>query len=134
MTWARAFARQACSDFEAWDWLCGDNSLPQCHRLHALQMAMEKAAKAYLMARGADPMALQSSHAYIAKNIPAIVRLELASEGARPQWLMRAVQALTRRIELLHPQVDDGGVLPANCEYPWQNAAGDVVAPADHNF
>lgn len=98
-------------------------------------MALEKAAKAHLIATGVDPMAIQSSHAYIAKHIPRIVASELGrARGVDSRWVMLAVRKLARRIELLHPQVDDGGAVPANCEYPWQNAAGEIVAPADYNF
>lgn len=77
MSWARAFARQASSDFEAWEHLSRNSALPQCHQLHYLQMALEKAAKAHLIAAGSDPRAVQSSHAYIAKVVPQIVRDEL---------------------------------------------------------
>ena len=98
-------------------------------------MALEKAAKAHLIATGVDPMAVQSSHAYIAKHIPRMVALELGrARGRDSKWVMLAIRTLARRIELLHAQVDDGGAAPANCEYPWQNAAGEVTAPADYDF
>jgi hypothetical protein len=133
--WSRAFAVQACSDFEARERLLRDRSLPHCHHLHYLQMAMEKAAKAHLIAGGCDPYSLQSSHVYIAKAIPNIVRDELSrTPGAKEGWLMEAVRALARRVELLHPQANHGGSVPANCEYPWESPAGHIVAPAEHDF
>lgn len=134
MNWGRGYAVQACSDFEARDHLCG-SSLPLCHQLHYLQMALEKAAKAHLIAAGSDPVDLQSSHAYIAKVVPIIVRDGLRrTPGADSAWVIGAVRALARRIELLHPQIDANRTAPANCEYPWIDSRGSVVAPAEHNF
>jgi hypothetical protein len=132
---AVAFARQALSDFEARDQLLRNSQLPECHQLHFLQMAMEKTAKAHLVEGGSDPLVIQSSHAYIAKVIPIIVRQALTNiPGPKSQWVIRAVRALARRIELLHPQVDDAGTAPSNCEYPWRDATGHVLAPAQYDF
>lgn len=134
MNWARGYAVQASSDFEARDHLCRSH-LPSCHQLHYLQMALEKAAKAHLIAAGSDPLELQSSHAYIAKVVPIIVRDGLRrTPGADSTWVMNSIRILARRIELLHPQVDANRSAPANCEYPWIDSRGDVVAPAEHNF
>ena len=98
-------------------------------------MAMEKTAKAHLVEGGSDPIGVQASHAYIAKVIPIIVRESVARiPGASSQWVVNAVRALARRIELLHPQVDNAGTVPSNCEYPWRDASGQVVAPAQYDF
>lgn len=134
MDWAQAFARQSCSDFDAREHLLRSGSPAQCHQLHYLQMAMEKCAKAHLIAAGASPMSVQSSHGYISKVVPTIVRDGLGRTGAKEGWVMDAVFALARRIELLHPAVDDNGTVPANCEYPWANAKGEIVVPAEHDF
>ena len=135
MNWSRAFARQACADFEARDWLLENPSLPPCQQMHFLQMAMEKTAKAHLIDAGSDPASLQSSHAYTAKVIPIIVKDGLGrGSDVKPAWLMKAIAALARRIELLHPSVDDAGAVPSNCEYPWENAAREVLVPADFDF
>lgn len=135
LAWSRAFARQAVSDFDAREHLLRSAGLPECHQLHFLQMAFEKTAKAHLIAGKCDPFAVQSSHAYIAKVVPIIVRDALGrSPGGIQTWVIDAIRALARRIELLHPQVDHGGTSPSNCEYPWTDSGGDVVAPADHNF
>jgi hypothetical protein len=133
--WSVAFAVQACSDFDARDQLLQSHLLPQCHQLHYLQMAMEKTAKAHLIEGGSDPMVIQASHAYIAKVIPIIVREALARvPGGSSQWIVAAVRTLARRIELLHPQVDNAGTAPANCEYPWLDATGQVLVPAQYDF
>ncbi|MBC7773176.1 MAG: hypothetical protein H7210_11815 [Pyrinomonadaceae bacterium] len=132
--WSQAFARQACSDFEARDVLLNNAILPQCHQLHYLQMAMEKAAKAHLIGSGAEPTSVQGSHAYIAKVIPIIVMNGLSRTGGKKDgWLMKAVHALAKRISCLHPQINADAV-PSNCEYPWNDARGNIIAPADHDF
>jgi hypothetical protein len=133
--WAAAFARQAVSDFEAREQLLRNAELPECHQLHYLQMAFEKAAKAHLIAGGSDAWSLQSSHAYIAKVVPIIVRDALGrTPGGIQAWVIDAVRRLARRIELLHPQVDHGGSIPTNCEYPWTEGGSNVVAPVEHRF
>jgi hypothetical protein len=133
--WSRAFARQARSDLEARDQLLRAASLPQCHQLHYLQMALEKIAKSRLIAAGADPAVLQTSHAYIAKTIPLIVREMLErSPGQDAGWVVKAIRGLARDIELLAPSVDAGGAAPANCEYPWKGEKKMIVAPLDHDF
>lgn len=137
MDWHIAFARQAHSDLAARDALLSIRSLPACHQLHYLQMACEKLAKAHLIAGGADPLALQRSHAYVAKQLPIIARHFLARQTQnRPKrtWIIAAISRLARQIELLAPAVDEAGRSPANCEYPWQLADGRIVAPADHTF
>ena len=133
--WSVAFARQACSDFDAREQLLRSGQLPQCHQLHYLQMAMEKTAKAHLVEGGSDPIAVQASHAYIAKVVPIIVREALARlPGYGSQWVVHAVRTLARRIELLHPQIDDAGTVPSNCEYSWSDTAGQVLVPAQYDF
>jgi hypothetical protein len=134
MDWVQAFARQACSDFDARDKILLEPSLPQCHQLHYLQMAMEKTSKAHLLSAGAEPYSVQSSHGYIASVVPTIVRDRLGRTGAKPGWLMDAVRLYARRVELLHPQIDSAGAIPANCEYPWEGPSGDVIVPAEHDF
>jgi hypothetical protein len=59
--WAKGFARQALSDLGVREELVISKS-EKCHRLHFLQMAAEKASKAYLIAgNGHDNV--KNSHA-----------------------------------------------------------------------
>ncbi|HLQ44387.1 MAG TPA: hypothetical protein VK137_06650, partial [Planctomycetaceae bacterium] len=46
----------------------------------------------------------------------------------------KQARRLFREIELLHPQVSDGGRRPDNCEYPWDDGAGRILVPAEHHF
>jgi hypothetical protein len=132
-----AFAKQAQSDLRARDALVLSGS-DDCHQLHYLQMACEKICKAHLCGSGSDPIDLESSHAYISRTLPLIIRHRLARQSRHdaPQrtWLISAVRALARRIELLAPAVRDGGRAPSNCEYPWEDAKGNVLIPAEFNF
>ncbi|MCE5276441.1 MAG: hypothetical protein ABFD92_11280 [Planctomycetaceae bacterium] len=133
MSWAAAYARQAKSDLDAREQLL---SLNPCHQLHYLQMAAEKLCKAHLSSQGQPQSVLETSHAFIAGPLPVIVRQIIARDSGRSRqgWLLTAIRKLTRQIELLHPQVDDGGRTPANCIYPWEGPGRNVIAPVDHPF
>ena len=137
MNWVQAFARQAASDMAVRDLLAQERSLPACHALQHLQMACEKICKASLINGGADPLQIQSSHAYISKQLPIMVKQYLDREAGRlprDSWMVGAVRSLARKIELLNPSVRDGGRSPQNCEYPWKLPNGSIIAPADHKF
>jgi hypothetical protein len=136
--WRVAYARQARADLQARDQLLADPTLPESQQLHFLQMACEKLCKAHLCAHGVDPDVLRRSHAFISVHLPTIALQQFArkSDGRRGagSWVIAAIRSLARRIELLAPSVDDGGRIPANCEYPWVAPDGSVRAPCDHHF
>ncbi|MGB7160849.1 MAG: hypothetical protein WBD40_22490 [Tepidisphaeraceae bacterium] len=137
MNWVQAFARQAASDLDVREVLAATSAMPSCHALHHLQMACEKLCKASMIVGGTDPAIVQSSHAYIARQLPILVRNYMNREAgrvARNNWIVRAIRPLARRIELLNPAVRGGGRSPQNVEYPWVAPDGSVVAPADHKF
>ena len=141
--WSRAFAKQARADFDAWNALQmyltlpeGTPPLPRSQKLHFLQMASEKLAKAHLLKAGSKVSDLEQSHAYTAKHIPIIVHQEMILHGAneRVATSVRAhCKRLAREIELLSPAVTDGGRREDNCEYPWENG-GKVMVPAEWPF
>lgn len=134
--WAVGDARQALADLNGWEALAA-TELPARQSLHFLQMACEKLAKARLCTTGADPKTLQSSHAYIAKQLPTIVLDELVFEKAKPKVrrdIVKHARRLAREIELLAPAVDAGGKRRDNCEYPWDDATGRLWVPADYDF
>jgi hypothetical protein len=135
--WAKGYARQAAADLGTWEALKGIPSAPECHKLLFLQMACEKLAKAYLCAGGTDPGTLQSSHAYIAKTLPVIVRQQIAFSGSgfkNPKWVYEHAKHLAYEIELLAPAVKRGGGRPDNCEYPWEDGNGVLHVPLDWSF
>lgn len=136
LDWAQAYARQARADFDAWGALAEHKELAPSQRLHFFQMACEKLCKAHLCKSGAEPSTLTGSHAYIAGTLPVIVRQHLTRLTGKKgrAGLLRHAKHLSREIELLAPAVDDGGRRPDNCEYPWEDHAGQLHVPAEHSF
>ena len=136
--WGRAFAKQAQADFRTWNELGRQNELPKSQKLHFLQMACEKLAKAHLCKSGLDPYSLQSSHAYIAKTLPIIARQQFPHRAGKTirdrTGVVKRIKHLAREIELLSPAVDDNKRRPDNCEYPWEDAAGKLHVPAEYTF
>lgn len=135
--WAKAFARQADADFKTWQVLQVEESVPKCHDFLFLQMACQKLCKAYRIASGTPPEHLQASHAHITKNLPGIVRQEIAIrrkdvKGVRAVY--QTAKHLAEEIEVLNPAVDRNGRRPENCEYPWQDSRGTVHSPLDWTF
>lgn len=100
-------------------------------------MACEKLVKAHLCGSGTDPLVMQSSHAYIAKTLPIVLGtlpefLSLKPANAR-EIKFRARQ-LAQEIEVLAPAVKRGGDRPDNCEYPWEDAGGQLHLPLEWSF
>jgi hypothetical protein len=137
--WSRAYARQADADFQTWEKLRAGaiEAVPECHRLLFLQMACEKLCKAHLISGGSDPEQMQTSHAYIARSLPVVVRQRIARRGLsvkNSNQLLKAVRHLAQEIELLNPSVRRDGRRPDNCEYPWQDHGGHLHSPLDWKF
>ena len=135
--WSRAYARQAHADWQAYQLLRSAPGLPRSQALHFLQMACEKLCKASLCRNGVDPVFVQTSHAYVAANLSRIFDQHRQRLGHRalPSYstLWKQVRSLSHEIELLAPTVDPLR-RPDNCEYPWEDAAGNLVIPAEHSF
>lgn len=132
MNWAIAFARQAESDLAVRDYLLENERLSQCHQLHYLQMALEKLAKAHILAGGGG---IRPVHGYIGKHLPIMVSQMLRkSRGEKDAWVIDAVRVLAQRVERLAPAVDAGGTVPSNCEYPWRTPNGKIASPLDYDF
>jgi hypothetical protein len=135
--WSQAYAKQARGDFQAYEILRKHVELPECQSLHFLQMACEKLCKAFLCERGTEPDELQTSHAFIAGTLPVIARQQysrLGGQGRRKHLqALRQFRQVAREIELLAPQVIDGGRRPDNCEYPWEHQ-GRLSIPIEHTF
>ena len=134
--WSKAYARQARADFECWQKLDADRAVAACHRLLLLQMACEKLTKAHLCTHGSDPRDLSRSHAYVAKNLPIIIRQILATGYSvkNPQGLLKHTGHLAQEIEMLAPAIKRGGQRPDNCEYPWEDERGQIHSPLDWTF
>lgn len=133
--WARSYARQALSDLRARETLVRANA-EKCHRLHFLQMAAEKACKAYLTVKNGHNN-VRKSHAYVARNLPIIARQFYAvinpdRKQARRQ--VSEIKQLAHEIEVLAPACDDGDVRRDNSEYPWEDEKGNIYTPCEYSF
>ena len=134
--WVAAFARQADADFRAWVALQAAE-VSDCHRLQSLQMTCEKLVKAYAYHKNYTSEKLQTSHAWVAKLLPSVLREHFAAaqvKGKTIKSLERFLRQIAGEIELLCPAVDDEGRRPDNVEYPWEDAQGKVRSPLDHSF
>jgi hypothetical protein len=136
--WARAFARQSQADFKAWEQLHQNPGLgvAECHRLVFLQMASEKLCKADLLNSGAPLDSLQTSHAYVARPLKAVLERQLRRLGEDPrrkQDLLIKIGHLAEEIEVLNPAVKRDNRRLDNCEYPWEFGE-KVLSPLDWTF
>lgn len=133
---AEAYAAQSQSDFRVYQEFLQDAE--ECHRLHFLQMACEKIAKAYRLKDTPDfPEESLYSHVIFSKFVlnllksPQIKRL-YKSQNAALQQLERDAKRLSREIEKLAPAVDRERT-PANVEYPWIQGQS-VFTPCAFSF
>jgi len=131
-TRTEAFAAQAASDLDAYDVLAG-SPLPSSHRLHYLQMWLEKLCKAYLWLPDVAAEDLRHKHNVVDKVLPRIIGEHWRRIGFTQRPDLASIRQLCREIDLLHPQVDDNGRRPDNVEYPWTAPSGEEV-PARWEF
>jgi len=130
-TWSGAFAAQAASDLEAYD-LLARSALPVSHRLHYLQMWLEKLCKAHVYESNIE--GLKDTHSVIARILPRLVDEYWRRIGfARPSNAAE-IRNLCLEIDRLHPSVKDNNRRPDNLEYPWQGSSGAVEVPAQWRF
>jgi hypothetical protein len=133
--WARGFARQAISDLRVREQLV-DSKAEKCHRLHFLQMAAEKASKAFLIA-GNGHENVKNSHAYIATTLPMIARAFYGKLNPKSEiggWQVQAIRRYAGEIQLLAPALNNGDTRRDNSEYPWEDAQGNVCVPCEYSF
>ena len=119
---AEAYASQSQSDFRVYEKFLQDAE--ECHRLHFLQMACEKIAKAYRLRDTPNfPEEKLYSHVFFSNFILSLltspqIKIRYRSKNAKLQQMVRDGQRLSRQIEKLAPAVDREQT-PANVEYPW---------------
>lgn len=136
--WASAFAVQSQSDWQVYDRLTAEPQIPVCHKLHYLQMACEKIAKAYRCRDMSTNLEeLLKRHVGFAKFIGSFlaspsIREAYKGRDAQLREVSRLTRALAREIEKLAPAVDRAGS-PENAEYPWESG-GDVIAPCRYSY
>jgi hypothetical protein len=142
--WRNGYAVQASSELRVYQLLISRTGLPACHRLHYLQMCLEKTAKAYLWQSGKKSERsekINTSHKYIGKFLPQIFRdYWLAQNPTKPfasvKW--KRLKQLCQELDFLAPATDDAGQRSDNCEYPWLVDDGKgtprVLVPALQHF
>jgi hypothetical protein len=136
--WASAFAAQSRSDWQVYDLLTAERRIPPCHKLHYLQMACEKIAKAYrCLDTGTNLEELLKRHVGFAKFIGTFlaspsIREAYQGRDAQLREVSRLTRALAREIEKLAPAVDRESS-PENAEYPWE-AGGEVISPCQYGY
>ena len=133
--WARGFALQALSDLRARETLVNAN-VEKCHRLHFLQMAAEKACKAYLNA-GSGHDRVKKSHACIERTLPMIARdyySKLNDNNQIRGWEISEIRRIAHEIQVLAPACNDGDLREDNSEYPWEDARGNICIPCEYSF
>lgn len=120
---SRAFLKQGRSDYELYEHL-QKAKLPRCHWLHALQMACEKTAKAYLAAGGETIEDLKESHLVFGDYLGALrrnraVRAFLPEKWQSGDYFWKKIRPISDAIERLVPGRHNTGL---NAEYPLGSA------------
>lgn len=110
----------------------------ECHRLHFLQMACEKTAKAYRL-RDTETFTEDDlyTHVVFSKFILYSLRTRSLKERYRGQdakrrQMERYARGLAVSIEKLAPAVDKDQT-PENSEYPWISGR-NIYAPVSHHY
>lgn len=145
---ARAYAEQARADYDAYvaSGEADESPLGEHHRLHLLQMSLEKLAKAFLY--HAEPAARYPHHVVLSALNRIRSHAVADAVGVKLSQFIRMLQGakpILLQIEAASPSIGfDGRGLTreeseatANVEYPWQLDAHDAaswVAPAAHSF
>jgi hypothetical protein len=136
MTWRMAYFAQAQNDYGLFRELKGRSDVAMCQKLHYLQMATEKLAKAFLSPHaGSPPPRVHTALARflrMSKGRPEI-RRQLGYEGNYQAYCsyIDSLVGVAERIERLAPVGDQERPNP---EYPWVDGTGNVVCPAGYAF
>lgn len=137
MTWRTAYFTQAQNDYDVFREFKGRTDIAMCQKLHYLQMATEKLAKAFLSsATGGRPPRVHTAlvrFLKMSKGRPDI-RRRLGYAGKNSPAYCSYIDSLldvAGRIERLAPV---GGQERPNPEYPWEDDNGEVVCPVDYCF
>ena len=137
--WIRGYVRQADADFRAWELYekCPEAVASDCHKLLFLQMACEKLCKAYLIQK----IRRRKHFRRAMLTWPGPCRLSsdirFCSCGKALKGMMglfTQIRHLASEIEVLNPAVRRDGQRPDNCEFPWEDANGNLHSPLDWDF
>jgi hypothetical protein len=136
--WAQAYITQARSDWALFERLQALVDVAPCHRLHYLQMACEKLAKAYRFRdTGTLPSSLLTQHVGFAKFLNSFLlspQIRERFDGKLEQLRanQRECNRIAREVEQLAPAVDRGNS-PQNAEYPWWDGER-IITPCQYDY
>ncbi len=136
MTWRRAYFTQALNDYDVFREFKRRADVAMCQKLHYLQMATEKLAKAFLSPpTGQPPPRVHTAlvrFLQISKGRPEL-RRKLGYAGNYHAYCsyINSLLGVAERIERLAPV---GGEERLNPEYPWATNADEVICPACYGF
>lgn len=133
--WARAFALQGASDLKVYE-ILSQARVESCHRLHYLQMATEKIAKAFRVGAGKLPPR-RKSHVAAAEFVKLYyhhgsMRTKYGGKHEQLTIVRDQMVIVASQIEKLAPAVDEEAV-PENVEYPWATSV-KLEVPCQHRF
>ena len=136
MNWSRAYFEQAQSDLEVFKKL-NLPEVPLSHRLHYLQMATEKLAKAHLTQGKDEPKLSHSvlvSFLQVCKQRPELRRLLGYAHDYRAfSSYVDSMLPTAEKVQRLAPQA--AGRNQPNPEYPWEDRnTATVMVPAQEDF
>lgn len=136
MTWRKAYFTQAQNDYRVFREFKKRTDVAMCQKLHYLQMATEKLAKAFLSPpNGGCPPRVHTALAKflrISKGRREIRRQLGYGENYHAYCLyIDNLIDIAERIEHLAPVGDKEHVNP---EYPWKDNTGVVICPATYHF
>lgn len=136
MSWRSAYFAQAQDDYAVFCDFKRRTDIRMCQKLHYLQMATEKLAKAFLSppAGGCPPMIHTALVRFlqISKGRPEIRRrMGYGSDHRAYCSYIDSLIGIAMQIEALAPT---SGKQQPNPEYPWVNQDGAVMTPATYSF
>lgn len=131
--WRTAYIAQAKSDYRILRKLLDDSDIPDCHKLHYLQMVTEKLAKGFLTPPGGGPYAkVHDAFVRFVRSARSMPNIQTACGFAKAEQFRNFMDArlvTAQLIEDLSPE----GVLHPNPEYPWL-AGGTIYCPCEYVF
>ena len=137
--WAAAYAKQSKSDYLVYEEIISASpEVEECHRLHYLQMACEKIAKAYRFRDTETSIEdLTTEHVAFSKFIEnflgcAEIKARWRGQEEKLSQIRRLARLLAREIEKLAPAVDRERS-PQNAEYPWADGER-IIVPCEYSY
>jgi hypothetical protein len=136
MTRREAFFKQAWSDYEQLKNFERRSDVALCHKLHYLQMALEKLLKAYLSpVDGARPKKFKHQ---VLEEFLCVIKMsfDVQKKSTEDEFinflrLADVTREVARKIEGLVPE---GSGTQPDAEYPWQPGGGCVMSPLQYDY